>query len=60
MKNYLIDLIIITVGQWGQFGGTEYEHQFESLLGQLQKAAGVSREQAIRMVFENVKGADVA
>ena len=56
----IIDMIIITVGQWGQFGGTEYEQRFESLLGQLQETAGVNRERAIQMLFENVKGVDAA
>lgn len=60
MIERIIDMIIITVGQWGQFGGSEYEQRFESLLGQLQEAADVSREQAIRMVFENVKGENAA
>lgn len=60
MVNQLIDMLIITVGQWGKFGGTEYEQRFESLLGQLQEMAGVSREKAIQMIFEEVKGAEVA
>lgn len=60
MSNHIINKMIIVLGQWGQFGGTEYEQLFESLLCQLQGAAGVNREQAIQMFSDEVKGADVA
>ena len=56
MIKRLIDMLIITVGQWGESGGDkEYEKTFESLLGQLEKAAGVTREKAIEMLFEAVE-----
>lgn len=52
MLKHIINQIIITVGQYRQFGGKENEQQFERLLGQLQKVTGKTQEQAIQMLYD--------
>ncbi len=54
MHEHIINQIVITVGQWGKFGGVEYERRFESLLGELQKATGLDREGAVRFIERQV------
>lgn len=60
MVNHLINMLILTAGQWSQFGDAKYEQQFELLLLQLQKATGKNREQAIQMLLEVVEGESAA
>ncbi|WP_313431701.1 hypothetical protein [Siminovitchia terrae] len=60
MHEHIINQIVITVGQWGQFGGQEYEQRFESLLRQLQKATGLDREGAVRFIERQIAGEDAA
>ncbi len=58
--NYLIDQLVITIGQWSRFGGEQYERQFDRLLSQLEKATGLDRDGAIKLLEDNVKGERVA
>lgn len=56
MVEHLINLLVITVGQYGQFGGEEYERQFERYLLLLQKATGKNQEEAIQFLIDVVEG----
>lgn len=58
--NYLIDQLVITIGQWSRFGGEQYERQFEALLSQLEKATGLDRDGAIQFLENAVEGERVA
>ncbi len=58
--NYLIDQLVITIGQWSRFGGEQYERQFDRLLSQLEKATGLDRDGAIRYLEDSVEGERVA
>jgi len=60
MHEHIINQIVITAGQWQQFGGKEYERKFESLLSQLQKATGLDREGAVRYLENAIEGERVA
>ena len=58
--NYLIDQLVITIGQWSTFGGEQYERQFDMLLSRLEKATGLDRDGAIRYLEKAVEGECVA
>lgn len=60
MVNHLINMLIITAGQWSQFGGLEYKQQFEVLFERLQKVTGASYEQAEQMLIDAIEGERVA
>lgn len=53
--DYLIDLIVITVGQCRVFGIEEYEMQFELLMKRLQKKLGMDMESTIKYVEKYVE-----
>ncbi len=58
--NYLIDQLVITIGQWSTFGGEQYERQFDVLLSQLEKATGLDRDGVIGYLEKVVEGKRVA
>lgn len=58
--NYLIDQLVITIGQWSRFGEEQYERQFDMLLSQLEKATGLDRDGAIKYLENAVEGERVA
>ncbi|MBS4204031.1 hypothetical protein [Lederbergia citrea] len=47
MINRLIHMLIITIGQWSQFGGIQYERQFESIMNQLQEELGLDWDETV-------------
>ena len=53
--DYLIDLIVITVGQCRIFRIEEYEMQFELLMKRLQKKLGLDMESTIKYVEKYVE-----
>jgi len=60
MVNHLINMLIITAGQWSKLGGEEYKQQFEVLFERLQKVTGASYEQAEQMLIDAIEGERVA
>ncbi len=58
--NYLIDQLVITIGQWSRFKTDEYKQQFESLMEQLQRATGLDWDGAVAYLENAVEGEKVA
>lgn len=60
MVEHLINLIVITVGQYREFGGEQYEKQFERLMKRLQSELGLDWEGTVEYVERSVAGEEAA
>lgn len=54
MKKNILNHLIIVAGQWKQFGGKQYEQQFENLLVELQVETGLDREGAVNHLMASL------
>lgn len=60
MTENIIGQLILTAGQWKQFGEQQYSDQFNTLLNQLRVATGKTPEGALDLLLAEFKREGVA
>ena len=60
MIENIINQLILTAGQWKQFGEQQYSDQFNALLNQLRIATGTTPEGALGLLLAKINQEGVA
>lgn len=60
LESDIINQLILTAGQWKQFGEQQYSDQFDALLNQLRVATRTTEEGAVQLLEAEFKREGVA
>lgn len=55
MSDHIVNQLIIAAGQFERFREQRYRTHFETLLEKLQSVTGITKEQAVQLLLENMK-----
>lgn len=59
MIEIILNRLIIIAGQWQEFGGSQYELEFESGLCELQEVTRGNRETVVQLLLNHIQGVTV-